>query len=230
MVIDWTVFTYLVVGIFILVGFSSGWWKEAIVAFFLGILVFFLQNPAQAASVIDGINGVITKVYSFLPGSIKEVLGDPFQLDPSSPTTWLGILIIGLVIATQIGRLGLPGSYNLRPLGRLLGAAIGGINGLIAINLVREYMDGRGLPGSPATMATAEITVAGASSYGPAASEAAVAFTDLPSSTILDSAAPWLIVGIAVFLVVAALISSFAVKSNSENMKKISRQRPFGYR
>ena len=231
MVIDWTVLTYVIVGIFVLVGFSSGWWKEAIVAFFLGVLVFLLQNPDVAETVINGINQVLTTVWGYLPSSLKELTGGPIDLDPSSATTWLLILIVGIVIFTQIGRLGLPGTYHVGIVGRVLGAALGGVNGLIIANLIREYMDGRSLPGSTAAAATAsaEITLAGTGPAGPPASEVGVAFTNLPSATILDSAAPWLITGLAVLLVIAAVGNSIKVEKNAENMRKISRHKPFGY-
>ena len=229
MVIDWTTMTYVIVGIFALVGFFSGWWKEAIIAFFLGVLVFLLQNPDLAESVINVLNDISATIWRFLPGSLKGILGGPIQLDPTSANTWLLILVVGLVLFTLFARVGLPASYNVRLLGRLTGAALGGINGLIIANLVREYLDGRSLPGSAAPAATAEITLAGTSSAGPAATEAAVAVVNMPSATILDSAAPWIITGLAVLLVVAAIGNSIKIESNAENMRKISRHKPFGY-
>ncbi len=231
MVIDWTVLTYVIVAIFVLVGFSSGWWKEAIVAFFLGVLVFLLQNPDVAESLINGINQVFATIWGYLPASLKELVGGPIKLNAASANTWLLILIVGMVIFTQIGRLGLPGSYYAGPLSRVLGAVLGGVNGLIIANLVREYLDGRSLPGSSTAAATAsaEITLAGTSSAGPPASEVGVAFTNLPSVTLLDSAAPWIIFGLALMLVIGAVANSFRVQSNTENMKKITRQKPFGY-
>lgn len=231
MTIDWTILTYVIVGIFVLVGFSSGWWKEAIVAFFLGVLVFFLQNPDVAESVINGINQVSTTVWGYLPSFLKDLLGEPIVLNPASATTWLLILIVGMVIFTQIGRLGLPGSYRAGLVSRVLGAALGGVNGLIIANLVREYLDGRSLPGSTVAAATAsaEITLAGTGPAGPPAAEVGVAFTNLPSATILDSAAPWIITALAVLIVIAAIGNSIRIEKNAENMRKISRHKPFGY-
>ena len=103
MAIDWTVLTYVIVGIFVLVGFSSGWWKEAIVAFFLGVLVFLLQNPDIAESVINGINQVFATVWGYLPSFLKDLLGEPIELNAASGSTWLLILIVGMERFTRQG-------------------------------------------------------------------------------------------------------------------------------
>lgn len=234
MQINWTVLTYLVVGIFVLSGFSSGWWKEAIIAFFLGSLVFLLQNPTSAQSVIDTINSLLALVPASIVNFFENTLGTTInlQLDASASGTWLMILFVGFLIVTQIGRLGLPANYFLTSFGRLLGAVLGGINGFVFLSLVREYLDGRSLPGSTTatTSAVAGITLAGESSFGPAASSLSIQATNLPRFTILDSAVPWIIVGIGFLIFLAALAGSYTVESNEENMKKISRRTPFGYR
>jgi hypothetical protein len=234
MQIDWTVLTYLVVGIFVLTGFSSGWWKEAIIAFFLGILVFLLQNPNLAQSVIDTINSLLALVPASVVNFFENILGTTInvQIDASASSTWLMILFVGILITTQVGRLGLPASYFLTSFGRLLGAVLGGVNGFVILSLVREYLDGRSLPGGTdaATSAVAGITLAGESSFGPAASSLSIQATNLPRFTILDSAVPWIIVGVGFLIFLAALTGSYTVESNKENMKKISRRTPFGYR
>lgn len=243
MEINWTVMTYLVVIIFVLVGFSSGWWKEALVTSFLGILVLLLQNPEWAQVVVDFINQALASLWEFIPASWQpqttealavETGGGAPQLDATSSATWLFILVIGLLVVTQIGRLALPGSYAVGIIGRILGAALGGINGLILVNLVREYLDGRSLPGSTAPVSSAGITIVGGSSTGtalsPPAETLAIQATDLPDFTLLDSVGPWVIVGIGLFLLVVALISSVTVERNDEDMRRVSRRRPFGYR
>jgi hypothetical protein len=146
----------------------------------------------------------------------------------------LFILLIGMLLVTQIGRLALPGGYYVGVIGRILGAGLGGINGLVLINLVREYLDGRSLPGSSAPVSSAGITMVDGGGTGAALSPPAetltIQATDLPSFTLLDSVGPWVIVGIGLFLLIVAVISSVAVERNDENMRRVARRRPFGYR
>lgn len=234
MEIDWTVLTYLVVGISVLVGFSSGWWKEAIITFFLGLLVFLLQNPEFAQTLVDSINSLLALVPDSIITFFENVLGREInlQIDASAPSTWLLILFGGILIAIQLGRFGLPANYYLTPIGSIFGALLGGVNGFIILNLVREYLDGRSLPGGSdiATPAVAGITMAGESSFGPAASSLSIQATNLPRFTILDSLVPWIIVGIGLLILLVALTGSITVESNKENMKKITRRTPFGYK
>jgi len=230
MQIDWTLLTYLVVGFFVLTGFSAGWWREAVIAFFLGLLVFLLQNPDLAQAMIDGLNSLLASVFTFLNGILGTSLS--FQIDATASGTWVMILLVGVFILTQIGRSGLPGNYALATIGRLFGAVLGGINGFVILNLVREYLDGRSIPGGPGTVETAVagITLAGESSFGPAASNLSIQATNLPRFTILDSLVPWIIIGVSFLIFVAALTGSITVESNKENMKKIARRVPFGYK
>ncbi|MEW5956313.1 MAG: hypothetical protein AB1801_01220 [Chloroflexota bacterium] len=233
MQIDWTLLTYLIVGIFVLSGFSSGWWKEAIIAFFLGALVFLLQNPTLAQAAIDIINSLLALVPDSLVNFFENALGVTLnlQIDASASGTWLMILLLGVLMTTQIGRSGLP-NYALTPIGRLLGALLGGVNGFIILNLVREYLDGRSLPGGSETAgaAGAGMTLAGESSFGPAASTLSIQATNLPHFTILDSVVPWIIIGAGFLIFLAALTGSYFIESNKENMKKIARRTPFGYK
>lgn len=235
MEIDWTLLSYLVVGIFALSGFSSGWWKEAIIALFLGFLVFLLQNPSLAQALVDSINSLLALVPDSIVAVFEELLGRniTLQIDATQSGTWLLILFLGILFTTQIGRLALPPSYFLSPIGRIMGALLGGFNGFVVLGLAREYLDGRGLPGAGEETATAGIagmSLAGESSFGPAASSLSIQTTNLPTFTILDSIVPWIIVGIGLLIFIAAVTSSVTVQTNSENMKKVSRRTPFGYR
>ncbi len=242
MEINWTLMTYLVIGIFILAGFSSGWWKEALVTFFLGLLVLLLQNPDWAQTFVDFLNGIIASLWQLLPPAWQTNLANALALDissgapqfnPGNAGTWLVILVVGLLIVTQIGRLALPRSYLLSPMGRLLGAALAGVNGFLVVNLVREYLDGRSLPGTTAAVSNAGITVvgggAGPSVRAPAGS-VSIQAANMPGFTLLDSAAPWIIAGIGLVLLVLVILNSVTIETNEEKMRRISRRRPFGYR
>ena len=208
------------------------------VAFFLGVLIFLLQNPGQAETFINYLNQFLSKGWGYLPDSVTQVTtsalaldtgGGAIQADASSPATWLIVLLVGVVIFTQIGRLALPGSFTLSPLARLLGAGLGGVNGLLILNLIREYLDGRSLPGAEPLAASASITVIGESSFGPAASELSFQAAELPDFTILDSVAPWVIVGIGALVFIGALWNSIGIETNEQNMWRVTRSTPFGY-
>ncbi|RME70886.1 MAG: hypothetical protein D6784_15950 [Chloroflexi bacterium] len=238
MEINWPVLIYLAIGIFVLAGFSSGWWKEAFVTFFLGLLVFLLQNPDSAQALIDGFNQAVAGLWAVLPPSLVDLLaqgmglpaGTVPQANPSSPTTWLAVLMVGMAIATQIGRLALPSSFSLSLMGRLVGGVLGGVNGLLVVNLIREYLDGRSLPGATTTATVTGVRIVGGSTAPPPAAAITVRAADLPPTTILDSGLPWIVIGIGLFLFVAAVVNSLKIETNAEKMRRITVKKPFGYR
>jgi hypothetical protein len=237
MQINWTIITYIVVGYFAIAGFSRGWWKEAITTVVLTILILFLQNPSWAESVINAINNLLSTIWSYLPASVTPVINDaittvfatetevegPFQIDPTSPQTWLIILAIVIGAAILFGRI----SFDYEPtgLGRLFGAIIGGFNGLLILNLVREYLDGRALPGRVAS--TSELRLVGQSAFGPAASGVSLQATNLPSYTILDSALPWIAIAIGAFFLISILRTRVGIARSADGSKIQTRIPPF---
>ena len=234
MEIDWTVLTYIVIGLFALTGFFRGWGKEAITTIFLVILLFFLQQPAIAQSFVAAINSIISIVWNILPGSIQEFLVQTFnfnivggvpQFDPGSSTTWIIILAIFLVFSILISRpslrnYGRGGGYEVRPMGSILGGLIGGLNGLIIISLIREYLDGSKLP-----QATSSALAPG----GTAAGTGAISVTNVPGFTIMDSYLPWVIILIGVVVFLAAMKNRVAY-SRKEGFSKVGVKEPYGYK
>jgi len=216
--IDWTVVSYFVIGLFALSGFLKGWWKEAVTAFFLGILVFLLVNPTAAQWVIDGINNVLEIFWGWLPASLKNLLStnlgiDSFELDASSGQTWLAILIILLGFSITISRVFLSNrirdaesfaAYALTPLGSLLGGLLGGLNGFLIINLVREYLDGRNLPSGTEPLPT-EIAAAGSQSVSVASPGVGFVATDVPTISNLSEVLGWIVVGLGLLMLLLVL-------------------------
>jgi hypothetical protein len=210
MEVNWTIITYIVIGYFALAGYSRGWWKEAVTTVFLVILLLFLQNPPWAEGLINFINQIIDTIWNNLPATIRPTINEGLtvafatgeftttpQIDPSNPETWLVILALLVGVAILIGRL----SFTNSPLflGRVLGAIIGGFNGVLILSLVREYLDGRALPGQVAS--TSELRLVSGSDFGPPAPSVSIQATGLPDLTILDSVLPWIAIGLgAVFL------------------------------
>ncbi len=245
--LNWTVITYFVVAIFALNGYFRGWWKEAVTTVFLAILVFLLSLPGVAELFISTINSVLQTIWSALPASLQTLLNDTLhlglgvnttsaglQLNPGDPNTWFLVMMVFLIIAILLGRIGLtrdltkPGLYYYPTLaGSILGAAIGMLNGYLISNLVREYLDGRNLPGGTTLASTGQITFAGGGSAATAATSVGIQATDLPSFTILDSFLPWVIIGMGLLILFAVFTSRF--NRDGLNLKR-KKEAPYGYK
>lgn len=231
MEIDWTVLAFIVVGFFALNGFFRGWWKEAIITFFLTILIGLLQYPEVAQGLIDFINGLIAAVWEFIPASITQIFSDTEvinfnnpapQIEAGATSTWLIILILGVGLAILIGRSSLDRPPSL--FGKLIGFLIGGVNGFLILNLVREYLDGRALPGN--TPEVGGITLVGGSAFGPAASTVSIQASNLPRFTILDSIIPWVAMGIGLLFLFSILNTRVGIKTDPKDGKKIDKKTP----
>jgi hypothetical protein len=238
MQIDWMTLTYIVIGFFAIIGFFRGWWKEAITTFLLALLVLLLQQPEWAQWLIDQINRGITAILSILDDLFDfiDIAEENFQLNASQASTWLLILVLTLGLSALIARFFLPGTtskspsryYTVTLLGRVLGLLVGGLNGFLIINLVREYLDGRNLPGN--TSLPAEITSQGGSSSAPPLSTLSIQAVNLPSATILDSYIPWLIIGIGFLILLAVLWTRIKVRRKTGAGTKIEYVPPLGYK
>jgi hypothetical protein len=238
MQIDWTTLSYTVIVFFAVIGFFRGWWKEAITTFFLSMLVLLLQHPDWAETIIDWLNRVIEAGASFL----NALVGFPenpqtfLQFDASRPGTWLIILFFMWSLSALIGWLLLPGTASKTPsryyvvtfMGRLFGVLLGAVNGFLIINLVREYLDGRSLPGN--TALPTEITAQGASATGPAMSTLTIQAVNLPSMTILDSYIPWLIIATGIIVLAMAAWSRVRVERKTGAGSRIVYPAPYGYK
>jgi hypothetical protein len=241
MQIDWQVITIIVVGYFAINGFLRGWWKEAILTFFLAVLLILLQQPDWAQLLIDALNSAITAIVEFITTATGLVIGataSAFQLDPNSPGTWLVILFILIMLAALLARSSLPTSMSgplgpsvnvVEPVGRLLGFLLGALNGFLILSLVREYLDGRGLPGTTPASAS-QLTLVGESSFGPAASDLSIQATGLPRVTVLDSFIPWVIIGVAILLLIIAFRNRVFIETDAAGGRRLGTRSPYGYR
>ncbi|MBN1218778.1 MAG: hypothetical protein JXM69_07615 [Anaerolineae bacterium] len=235
MVIDWMLLTYVIVGFFALLGFFRGWWKEAITTFLLAFLLLLLQRPDWAQAVVDFLNWIIASIWQLVVQLFGLTTTVPFQLDATSAGTWIMILILVLVFSIFISRLVLPSHayripgqyYAVSIIGRVLGLLLGALNGFLVLSLVREYLDGRALPGGVAP--ETEITIAGGSAFGPAATSVSIQAVNLPTVTILDSYLPWLIIGLGLLIFFAALKTRVRLLRSSAG-SKIEYASPYGYR
>lgn len=228
--INWTIINYFVIGLFVLSGFYKGWWKEAITTFLLGILVFFVRNPDIAEWIIDAVNGVISTVLQWLPADLQNTIVSildlrtiaDIRIDASSGQTWLVILILFIGLSILLTRNMLPNrimkppytTYPVTPLGAFLGGLLGGLNGFLIINLVREYLTGSFLPLSPAT----EIASVAGQTVGTASAGVDFLVTDLPGFTSLDTMAAWIVIGFG-FLIALIAFKNVGTPSGYQKWK-----------
>lgn len=241
MQINWTFLTYLVIIYFAFIGFSRGWWKEAISTAFLAVLILLLQNPEWAQAIVDTFNAGIAAIWTYIPTGITDVVNNgltnffaittrtdaPFQLDPSASETWFVILLLVMLISILVGRIGF--GYQPTGLGKVLGLGIGALNGYLLLSIAREYLDGRALPGegTDAAASTAEVTLVGGSAFGPPASSVTVQAVNLPDLTVMDSIIPWIAIGIGVLFLFAIINTRLKLLSNNEGVKIEARTPPF---
>ncbi|MCB0167143.1 MAG: hypothetical protein KDI79_23140 [Anaerolineae bacterium] len=246
MEINWTLLSYVLITIFAIVGFYRGWWREAIIFVFLAVLIFLLLNPAIAQLIIEQVNGIIAFIWNLIPAGIRTTFstwldsafavntgGGPPQINPTDGATWIVILIIFMVIAILIGR-GFLGANLARTgvryaptcLGSIFGGLLGALNGLIILNLVREYLDGRNLPGGalPTDISQASGNI------GVSASSFALRISDIPQFTILDSFIPWIFVGAGGLLTIILLRNRIRFVKSSQGFRRIDRLKPYGYK
>jgi hypothetical protein len=234
MEIDWIYISYLVIGFFAVLGFFRGWWKEAMTSVALALLIVLLQQPTWAAAVVDLLNQAIATGLN-LAARVAPIPFEVPQIEAGRPSTWLIILLALLGLSAFIGRLILPGTanrlpgqyYAVNPIGRLLGGLLGGINGFLVLGLVREYIDGRALPGRTPPETT--ISLAGGSSFGTASQTLSIQAVNLPTFTILDSYVPWLIIGLGFLILFAAVWTRVRIVSKAGAGRKIAYTPPYGY-
>ena len=235
MQINWMVLTYFVVGFFALAGFSRGWWKEALTTVVLALFMFLLQQPDLAQSLIEGLNDLSATIWSLIPLSVQPVItdmiellfdintgGGALQFDPASPSSWLILLALAVALAILLSRTWLSNAPTRQ--GSLLGLLVGGANGFIVLNLVREYLDGRGLPGNEAP--APEIVLAGNTGFDVAASSISIQAANLPTFTILDSVIPWLVIAVGVLFGFSILKTRVQALSDPNKGRKIGYKIP----
>ena len=236
MVIDWTILSIFVIGFFVLGGFTRGWWREAVTTVILAFLIFLLANPDIASTFIEYINKFTNTIWGFIPNGLQTTINQiivpifgvalPIQLDAASSRTWILILMGTLVIAVIISRLAINREPTLT--GKLLGTGLGAINGFLVLSLMREYIDGRALPGGREVAQAAGFE--NTSSLAPPLQNMSLEIARLPSNTVLDSVIPWLIIGTGILFLFALLKSRVMVASNKDGGKKVTTRIPPFYK
>ncbi len=236
--LDWTTLTLAVIAIFALAGFFRGWWKEAISTGFLVFMLLLLQNPSLAQTVINLVNTIIEALGGVVPASLLPTFESVFGIqsgripviDASAAGTWLIALMFVMVVSTLFARYTLAG-HDASPVGSILGGLLGGFNGFVFMGLIREYLDGRSLPGvdQSALVLPSEIAQ-NTAGRAVASSGVAVTATNLPNVTILDSYIPWVLIIVGVGVLLMAFKNRVGYKKSDKGFRKIYIKQPYGYR
>jgi uncharacterized membrane protein required for colicin V production len=220
-IIDFQTFITLVIGIFGLVGFVRGWWKEAITTGLLVTLLTLLKQPEWAQGIIDFFNRIILLITAFFTaGSLEpteiaaaaSTAQPPVTIDPGAFRPYIIILIILVVFSYFIGNAGI-GNSVVTPIARLFGGILGLINGFVIISLLREYALRRFLPESGVSAATAvpdQITVQ---------------IAGVPQSTIMDGFTAWVFIIGGILILVLALGTRYHYING-----KLIKRAPLGYK
>jgi hypothetical protein len=205
--VDYNVLAYMVVGVFGLVGFFRGWWKEAVTAGLLTLLLVMLTVPDVATIIVNALNTAVDMVWNFIQSirqsspavaSVAQV-GTPPDVTPQNYWVYVFILV-GLVLASYfLGKVGL--TQGLSAGSRLLGALVGFYNGFIAVSLLREFVIGRYLPGASAAAASATPP-----------SAVSVQVMNLPQASPTDHPTVFILIAVGFLLFIIALITGFNVQ------------------
>ncbi len=214
--IDWDMLLAIFVALFALGGFMQGWWNTAIMTLFLVLLYILVTQPELTERIIEIINGFIEIAFEFISniltslGLMSETAAATAtapSLDPSDRTLYIVALLIIIVFAYFTSKLTL-GGKTISIGARIFGGILGAINGIIVVNLVKEFILGRFFEDAPAAAtAIAPDTVS-------------VTVNQVPTENLL-TAAPLLIIGLGI-LVLALVVAN--------RLSRKGRRLPWGYK
>lgn len=210
--INFEVFFYMVVGLFGLVGFFRGWWKEAVTTGLLVFLLIMLKYPALAATIIERINGIIDLIRKSDAIRAAGAIEPPATVDPSQSQFYIILLVVLVLASYFIGKIGM-GDAAVTAGGRLFGGILGFVNGFIILSLFREYVLRRFLPDS------------GISAASVTPDNITMTITGVPQTSITDGLTIWILIIGGGLLFLATLSTRFKLTKGS-----ISKQPPPGYK
>jgi hypothetical protein len=214
--VDYNVLLYMVVGVFGLVGFFRGWWKESVTAGLLTLLLVMLTVPSVATIIVNALNTAVDTVWNFIQ-SIRQSspavasvaqMGAPPDVNPQRYWVYVFILVVLVIASYFVGKIGLTEGVSAGS--RLLGALVGFYNGFIAVSLLREFVIGRYLPGASAAAANATPP-----------STVSVQVMNLPQASATDHPTVFILIAVGFLLFIVALITGFNIQG-----VKLSRRTP----
>jgi hypothetical protein len=171
--IDFSVLSYVVIGLFALIGFTRGWFREALTTILLMFMVFLLAQPTLATKLVTTL-GILVSAFlkplmtslgsnSAIADLINAIKG-LFNVD--NPYSFL-LLATGflIVFSLLVGQRALS-EGRLAPLSRILGGTLGALNGFVVVSLGQKYLFtrlgvnvslGLGAPGSVQAQAPQQV-------------------------------------------------------------------------
>jgi hypothetical protein len=203
--IDYTLISYMVIGIFGLVGVMRGWWKEAITTGLLTLLMLLLKQPESAAKLVDSIDKIVMAAWSAIQQArassdmIAAALPaeDPPVIDPKRYSVYIIILVLAIIASYFFSRVGL--AQSMSAAARLIGGVLGVYNGVVVLTLVREFMIGRFLPGAgEADMSAAAV----------APTSVSVEVMNLPATSIADAPTVYYLIAAGILVFLVAIVTS----------------------
>jgi len=145
--IDFQALTYIIIGLFALVGFTRGWLREALTTILLMFLVLMIAKPDLALKIMTIITQVLIVLVKLVvarlanPAKVEELLAAIRNLfDMKNPYGFLLAATVALILFSYlVGKRAL-GNEKLTPLSRILGGTLGAVNGFVVLSLAREYL------------------------------------------------------------------------------------------
>ncbi len=135
----------LVMGLFMFVGATRGWLREAITSAALAALTAILIQPALAAKVVDYISRLLRLILAFISGGgsvdptklLERYRNVEVPFDGENPYLFLVVALIAFVFLSYSTR---SGDKSLSALNRILGGLLGLCNGYLCVWLVTQYV------------------------------------------------------------------------------------------
>jgi hypothetical protein len=211
--IDWNTLAIIVVALFAISGYLRGWWREAITTVFVVALAIFLTQPDLARRIIEAINNFITLVWNLLSGILSGTCiaaasaEPPIVLNPENQSLYIIILIVIVLLSYFTSQITL-GGRTISFGGRIFGGILGAVNGFIIVNLFKEFVVGRLVPGT------------GVSVQSAAPNTISVSVADVPPESVFT--------GIPLLLVVLFGLFAFGLVVANRLTRK-GRRVPWGY-
>jgi hypothetical protein len=199
--IDFQEIRILIIFIFAFVGIMRGVYREGVTTIFVGFLAILAWRPETGRGIIDRINDIIKLIAIFLrsgfsldPATLAATTVDPATLDPYSYRMWVIVTVVMVAVSYAVGNANF--QNQAAPLGRIIGGILGGLNGLVLLSLVRQYL-------TDYWATQNQISVTG----GPMS----IQLTDVPTASFTGSYGIIFIVGILIAVLVI-LISGDRLK------------------
>ncbi|MBC7264378.1 MAG: hypothetical protein H5T64_08455 [Chloroflexi bacterium] len=143
--IPYDVILALVMGLFMLIGYSRGWHREFITSVSLVALTIFYIKPELAKPVVGYIDTFLRLLIAFVKSGFRfdlQMLSERMDfvlLHPENPEGFLLVVLGIIVVLSYTTHIGL-GNEKATAISRLMGGLLGLFNGFLAVSLAKEFV------------------------------------------------------------------------------------------